>query len=332
MPKTLIIRFSSIGDIVLTSPVVRCVKNQLGGEVHFLTKRNFKDLVATNPYISKTYTIEDKVSEVLEALKKEQYDYIIDLHKNIRSKQVQLGLRAKYFTFDKLNLQKWLLVNWNINWMPDLHIVDRYMASVKTLGVSYDGQGLDYFIPQEDHVELDVFFKKNTSQNWQQGYIAFAIGAAHATKRLPEEKIIAICQKITKTIVLLGGPGDATAGEAIAKACGERVINTCGMLRLHQSASLVEQAQIVISHDTGLMHIAAAFKKPIISIWGNTVPDFGMYPFYPKGINPNTSIEVKDLSCRPCSKIGSTLCPKGHFRCMKDIEEEKILRAINDQE
>jgi ADP-heptose:LPS heptosyltransferase len=102
----------------------------------------------------------------------------------------------------------------------------------------------------------------------------------------------------------------------VANVAGTHVINLCGQLSLAQSASIVGQSARVFTHDTGLMHIAAALRKPIVSIWGSTVPAFGMYPFYPDGLDLNTTLEVKDLSCRPCSKIGYDKCPKGHFRCM----------------
>ncbi len=328
MPKVLVIRFSSIGDIVLTSPVLRCVQQQLDAELHFLTKKSFRGLLQANPYVSKIYSIENKVSEVLPQLKKENYDYVIDLHKNWRSGQVKRGLKARSFDFDKINLEKWLMVNFKINRLPNLHIVDRYMAGLKKLGIRYDGAGLDYFIPPSELINLASFFEKNQLPGWEKGYLAFAIGAAHATKRLPADKIIEICKKLGRSVVLLGGPGDAPVGKKVAEACGPLVLNTCGLLSLHQSASLVEQAAQVISHDTGMMHIAAAFKKPIISVWGNTIPEFGMFPFYPQEMDYNTCIEVAPLSCRPCSKIGSKQCPKGHFKCMQQIDVKAILGAI----
>lgn len=327
MPKILLIRFSSIGDIVLTSPVIRCVKAQLGAEVHFLTKKSFQKLLVAHPQVDKIYTIEQQVKEVLPQLQAEQYDYIIDLHKNLRSMQVRWGLKGKYFTFDKLNFQKWLLIKFHLNRLPKIHIVDRYMASVKKIGVSYDGQGLDYYIPPEEELTLKDFFSTAFYAACSTaGFLVFAIGAAHATKRLPFEKIVTVCLEASLPIVLVGGPGEQEVGLKIVSRVGETkaILNTCGQLSLHQSASLVRQANMVVSHDTGMMHIAAAFKKPIISVWGNTVPEFGMYPFYPEGMDKNKTVEVKGLPCRPCSKIGSEECPKGHFKCMKEIPTKEL--------
>lgn len=328
--KILIVRFSSIGDIVLTTPVIRGVKEQLNAEVHYLTKKSYQSIVAPNPHIAKVYTLEDDLSALLSNLKSEQYDYIIDLHRNLRTLRIKASLNKKNYTFPKLNMEKWLMVNLKWDRLPDKHIVHRYMEAVSSLGVVYDGKGLDYFIPEEDEVVMSNFLVANVLQEEKQtpAYVALAIGAAHATKRMTEEMLITLCQGITKPVVLLGGPGESEQGQRIAAAGGGHVFNSCGLFSLNQSASVVQQAATVITHDTGMMHIAAAFSKPIISVWGNTIPAFGMYPFYPDGLDLNTTIEVEGLKCRPCSKIGYDKCPKGHFKCMEDIAVEEILSLI----
>ena len=136
-----------------------------------------------------------------------------------------------------------------------------------------------------------------------------------STKRLPVKKIISICKKISQPIVLLGGKQDISREYRIANAVGDKVFNACGKYSLNESAAFVKHAAKIITHcDTGLMHIAAAFKKEIISVWGNTIPEFGMSPYLS---DPNSKIvQVKNLSCRPCSKLGFEKCPKGHFKCM----------------
>lgn len=332
--KVLIIRFSSIGDIVLTTPVVRCLKQQLQAEVHFLTKKSFRGILDANPYVDKVYAIQAKTNEIAADLKAEKYDWVIDLHHNLRSLQIKRLLHSKSQSFDKINFQKWLMVRFKWNVLPRVHIVHRYLDTVKKLGIQYDGQGLDYFIPEAQEVALrDVAAEQNFANDWynllQKGqYIALVIGAAHATKRLPVHKLIEVCQCINQPVLLLGGPDDRATGDQIAQAAGAHVFNTCGQYSLHQSASLVQQAQQVITHDTGLMHIAAALRKPIISVWGNTIPEFGMTPFYPDQEEKNKSIEIKNLPCRPCSKIGFNVCPKGHFKCMEQIEVEKIYDAL----
>lgn len=318
LKKVLIIRFSSIGDIVLTTPVIRCIKEQKPGvEIHYLTKKSFKSILENNPHITKIHTIDKDVKEVIAELQKENFDFVVDLHNNIRSMQTKKALGKPSSTFKKLNFKKWVLVNFKIDNMPKVHVVDRYMNTVAQLGIKNDNKGLDYFIPQKDEVNIS-----SLPTSHQQGYIGFVIGAKHFTKQLPLEKIISICKKINKPIILLGGKEDVARAEAIEKAVGTNIYNACGKYNLNQSASIVKQASKIISHDTGLMHIAAAFKKEIISVWGNTVPSFGFTPYLPD--SKSKIVEVKNLSCRPCSKIGYDKCPKGHFKCMMEIDEKEF--------
>lgn len=328
MQKILLLRFSSIGDIVLTSPVIRCLKIQLKTvEIHYLTKKPFASILEANPYVDKVYTFDkgdQPLKEVVKELKKEQYDIIVDLHKNFRSWYVSKKLGTPTLTFKKLNPQKWLLTQFKINRMPDVHIVDRYLDTVRSLKVKNDGKGLDYKIPSEDYINLSTIDTRLQAQS----FIVFVIGAAHATKRLPASKIKSICSLLKEElIVLIGGKGDLEAAQIIETA-GSHVVNTCGQFNLHQSASIVDQARLVVAHDTGFMHIAAALKRPIVSIWGNTVPQFGMYPYLPANGPSFSIIEQSNLACRPCSKIGYTQCPKGHFNCMNQLEENLIIEAI----
>jgi len=326
MPKFLVIRFSSIGDIVLTSPVVRCLKQQLkDAEVHFLTKKNFASVIEHSPFIDKKIYLDGDLAALLPELKKEKYDFIIDLHHNLRTLKIKRALGVKSFSFNKLNIEKWLLVNLKIDRLLRIHIVDRYMETVIHLGVANDGKGLDYFIAVEDGKAIEQL-----PAIFQKGFVAFVIGAKHNTKKLPVEKIISICGKINQPIVLMGGKEDFEEGERITAALnGRPLFNACGKFSLNESAALIKHADKVITHDTGLMHIAAAFKKEIISIWGNTVPEFGMYPYYGDFDTPHSTFEIQGLSCRPCSKIGFDKCPKGHFKCMMNQDEDGIAAKAN---
>lgn len=323
MPKFLIIRFSSIGDIVLTTPVIRCLKQQVpGAEVHFVTKKSFGAILFPNPYIDKLHLHEDDLPATIEKLKDEHFDYIIDLHHNLRSFRVKWGLGVKSFSFDKLNLSKWKLTALKVNHMPDIHIVDRYLATLNSFGVKNDGKGLDYFIEEKDRINLETL-----PESHRNGYAGLVIGAARATKQLPFSQLDELCKRFQQPIILLGGPEDSPTGEALALKHAQ-AFNACGKFKLGQSADLVRQAKVIITHDTGLMHIAAAFQKPIISIWGNTVPDFGMGPYYGKSNTPfSKQYEVAGLSCRPCSKIGYKKCPKGHFNCMMQQDIHGIAKS-----
>jgi len=323
--KFLIIRFSSIGDIVLTTPVIRCLKQQLpGAKVHYLTKKAFSSILEPNPYIDKLHLLDDDLQKTIGLLKAEKYDYIIDLHHNLRTLRVKMGLGVKSFSFDKLNSEKWLLTTLKINRLPAIHIVDRYLATLETFGVKNDGCGLDFFIPEKDRIN-----RESLPESHRKGYIGLVTGATYATKQLPVEKLDELCRLINLPVILLGGPTDKETGEKLALA-HSNTFNACGKYTLAQSADILRQAEMVITHDTGLMHIAAAFQKPVISIWGNTIPEFGMGPYF--GTAPGSVsrvFEVKNLSCRPCSKIGYKKCPKGHFNCMQLQDISAVAGIVN---
>ena len=331
MPKKiLVIRFSSIGDIVLTTPVLRCLKTQLPDvEIHYATKKQYFSILEANPYISKIHVFEDKkLPTLLQQLADEKFDLILDLHNNLRSFLIRSNLNIESRRFNKINFQKWLMVNFKMNKLPKKHIVDRYLDTTNELGIINDGKGLDHFIPEKDKIEMDSFPGK-----FQIGYYVFVIGAKHFTKKLPIVRVIEICSQISKPVVLIGGKEDAEVGEKIASTNPEKIINACGKYNINQSASIIAQSELVISNDTGMMHIAAALKKDIISIWGHTIPEFGMFPYYGNKLTledqrtKNRILEVKGLSCRPCSKIGFDACPKGHFKCMveNDLSSLKSL-------
>lgn len=326
MKKFLIIRFSSIGDIVLTSAVIRCVKQQVKDlELHYLTKESHSPILKHNPYIDKLFTINKSVMPLIPELKNENYDFIIDLHNSIRSTSTVLHLVRPFNTVKKLSIKKELYVHTKINLLPHIHNVDRFFNVVDSLGVKNDGKGLDYFLSDDEKIDMSELPERH-----RNGYVAFVIGGKHATKRMPDNKVISICTKIHHPVIIMGGPENRESGELIKNVVGDKVYNACGIYSLNQSASIVKQSKQVISNDTGLMHIAAAFKKPVISVWGNTVPAFGMYPYFPNDLKSLSQIvEVKDLHCRPCSKLGFEKCPKNHFKCMNLIDEKEVVNSIH---
>lgn len=312
--KILIVRFSSIGDIVLTTPIVRCLKEQLKGlELHYLTKQKFASVIEHNPHIDELITIKDSTSEVIKRLKKENYDYVIDLHHNIRTLQLKWALGKKSYSFNKLNWKKFVIVNFKINKLPKKHIVDRYFETTRAFNIENDNKGLDYFIAEKDRVDI----AQALPANFLTGYYALVVGGSYYTKQIPLNKLLEICEKSAIPLVLMGGKEDAVIAEKVQHVLKDKVFNACGKFNINQSASVIQQSQKVITSDTGLMHIAAAYKKQVISLWGNTIPEFGMGPYLP-GENSQV-LEVKHLSCRPCSKLGYKKCPKGHFKCMNDI-------------
>lgn len=320
--KILVIRFSSIGDIVLTTPVVRCLKNQVeNAEIHFVTKQKFASILSSNPNISKVHVFTDNLTNVIDELKKENFDYIVDLHHNFRSGRIKRKLKIQSYSFNKLNWQKFLLIRLKINRLPGKHIVDRYLETIKSIGVTNDGKGLDFFISEKDEFPL-----KDLPAPFQKGYVAFVIAGTYNTKKLPADKVIEICQNIDFPVILLGGKKEYEDGELVLSQSKGNVLNYAGKISLNQSASLVKNSTLVLTNDTGLMHIASAFHKKILSFWGNTVPDFGMVPYQP-GQNSRI-LQVSNLKCRPCSKLGYQKCPKKHFKCMREMNTVEAIGWI----
>jgi len=196
------------------------------------------------------------------------------------------------------------------------------MDTVKSWNIKNDNKGLDYFLSEDDlSTELPSFMDSD--------FVGLTVGGGHATKTLPLNRMIELINKTDLKVVLLGGDEDIEKAKQIEKACGDKVYNACGKYTINQSALIIKKASYIISHDTGMMHIASAFTKPVISIWGNTIPAFGMYPYMPQKPENSLIVEVKDLSCRPCSKLGYDKCPKKHFKCMNEIDLDIVTNRIN---
>jgi ADP-heptose:LPS heptosyltransferase len=320
--KILVVRFSSMGDIIYTTPVVRCLKTQLpNAEIHFLTKPAFKYIYDNNPYVDRLLLLKPTLAETIEEIKTEKYDYLIDLHNNLRTSLIKLRTGIKSSTYKKQRMRKWLSLKFNLKLVPPIHLVERYLKTVKFLGVKNDGRPIDYYVKAKHDL------KKLLPVSHQNNFVAFVIGATHFTKRMPNEKIISICSKINSPIVLLGGEDVKTNGNEIANSVGHNVYSACGVTSLDESVYLISKAKRVLGFDTGLTHIAEAFDKPIASIWGGTVPELlGVQPYMVKDAEV---IGIK-LPCRPCSKFGLEKCPLGHFKCMNNIPEEVVIDFAND--
>jgi ADP-heptose:LPS heptosyltransferase len=323
--KILVIRFSSIGDIVLCTPIPRALKQQYPkAEIHFLTKPGYQSLLENNPNIDQIHLLDKH--PILKALELKQlgFDMLIDLHVNTRTLLFKSILAVPSHSFSKINIEKWIAVNLKLPALPAIHIVDRNFKAIEHLGVYNDLKGLDFYL-QDTEIEAI----KSKLPGTHQQFIGWAIGAQHATKKLPIEQITYLIQQTSFPIVLLGGKEDTEIATQIANQFPNRVIHYCGKYNIRESAALVALSKFVISNDTGLMHIAAALKKPILSFWGNTIPALGMSPYYGNNEVNHVMMEVKDLPCRPCSKIGFDTCPKQHFNCMKQLNFGMILTNMN---
>lgn len=302
----------------MMSPVIRCLSLQSNYDVHFLTKKVFSGLVEHNPYVSNIHFLEE--GNLVETLKNESYEFCIDLHNNIRSHKLtkQLGIRTK--RINKLTLRKLLKIYTPIDTLPrKLHVSHRALNVVQFLGI------------KDDQIGMEVFFPKNYSYKIpvNEAFITLALGTAKATKNILEEQLRFILEKCSMPVILLGGNNEKDLGEILANEF-EHVYNLAGHCSLLESMFLVKNSKFFIGGDTGLLHIACALKIPTISIWGATIPQFGVYPYYGKYDVPHFIHEVQDLNCRPCSKHGSQKCPKGHYACMNNQSMNSIENSIRE--
>lgn len=309
-----------MGDVIYTTPVVRCLKEQLPcAEIHFITKPRFRYIYEGNPYVDKLLLLKGSLSETIADIKSENYDCLVDLHSNLRTSLIKLRTGIRSYTYNKQTVRKWLSLKLRKQWVPPVHLVDRYLKAVAPLGIVNDNKPIDYFI-KKDHRLSDLL-----PASHQQGYIGFIIGAAHFTKRMPNEKIVSVCSQLNKPIVLLGGDDVKENGNFVAQYLGDKVYNACGTTSLDESVFLVSRADAIIGFDTGLTHIAEAFNKPIASIWGSTVPELlGVQPYK----IDQSLVSGVQISCRPCSKYGLPKCPRGHFKCMYEINEQEIVAFV----
>ena len=312
--KILFIRFSSIGDVVLCSPLIRALKNRSPEtSIYFLTKENLLPLLEFNPHLSGILRLKDSLLKTCREVKQHDFDLIIDLHCNLRSRLITLFSGSPVLGYSKENPAKWLLVHTKINRMSGRHVVERYFDALKPLGIQPDGLGAEIFpcdCELPDAESLPGF-------HLNEKYVVFSIGGAHQTKKMPPEKWSELGRMLNIPILLAGGKEDIREGEQIQQLLadsGKASFNACGKFSLGGSAHLLKNAALVISHDTGLMHMAAAFRRPVVCIWGSTVPAFGFQPYGTRFLN----LEVNNLNCRPCARNGRDACPKGHFRCMRE--------------
>ncbi|HOB28092.1 MAG TPA: glycosyltransferase family 9 protein, partial [Bacteroidales bacterium] len=227
---------------------------------------------------------------------------------------LKANLPVEFASFPKKNIEKFIMIKTK-NRKPISNVALRYFKAAERFNISYDEQGLDFFFPM-------IF---NFDNYLPPQFIAFAIGGTYSTKKYPREYVVEFCKLSPLPVVILGGESEKNDGEYISEQVGDKVINFCGKLSITESAYVLNNSQLVISNDTGMMHLAAAFHKPMISIWGNTVPEFGMYPLYPINCDTiNVYFQNNKISCRPCSKLGYSKCPKKHFDCMMRLKPDEL--------
>jgi heptosyltransferase-2 len=332
--KILIIRLSSIGDILLSTPFIRQVRQKFpGSQIDYVIKDVYKDLIKHNPHINQIYTVrtDDTNSDLIElkqTLEKQSYNIVFDLHNNLRSNFLKRGINAeKIRSIRKGKIKQSLLVWFKINkYDEEISIPERYLAVAKDFDVEDDGKGLEIFL---DDTAIESAEEKTISNDidLNKSFVCLAPGAGFFTKRWPDKKfkqlINNICEKEKLPIVVFGGTEDQKIGAELGQS--NKSVDFCGKLSLLETAYIISKGNALVSNDSGLMHMATAVHTPVLAIFGSTVRELGFFPYR----SESRVIENIDLSCRPCSHIGRHKCPKGHFKCMEDIPAERVYEELS---
>jgi len=332
--KILIIRLSSIGDVLLATPAIRLLKNKFpDSQIDVVIKHEFADLLKFHPHISHLYRYNKDETHSLSKLKQEirnkQYDLIVDLHKNFRSYYLTIGSRAKeVIRYKKGVIQRFLLVKFKLSlYKKILPIYQRYLKALKRYEIGYDGNGLDIFISEE--AERRVVEKHRNFLNNSPGLtMGIAPGAKHATKRWTAEGFSSVIDFLISNknarVILFGNKADQEIVQSFSIEQTKFVLNATGELSLLETAALMNHCDLVLTNDSGLMHLASALKKKVAAIFGGTTEDLGFFPY----LTEHSVVQNNNLKCRPCSHIGRKKCPQKHFKCMKEITAEQVLDAI----
>ncbi len=333
--KILLMRFSAIGDVVLTTPAIRMLRNRYPhAQIDMVVKPEIKSLLETNPHLNHLFTLPSPFSwrEVLalaKRLRSNHYDWIVDWQKHTKSYVLSWLVGRKIGRYPKYSVQRFFLVYFKKNYYRKVVPVSlRYLSALKPLKVEDDGQGAEIFVPKgiEDNLMKKWNLKPET-------YWVLAPGGGRATKRWPLSYFKTLAEQMQKTLgldlVVVGGKTDSFLCEEIFRGNSGNIQNLCGKTSLLETTAVLKNSSGLVTNDTGVMHMASAFSKPVVALFGPTVKEFGFFPFR----TPNIVLE-KPLECRPCSFHGTDKCPLEHFRCMREIYPEEVLKAVtrlNDQ-
>ncbi|MBI4429778.1 MAG: lipopolysaccharide heptosyltransferase II [Ignavibacteriales bacterium] len=336
--KTLVIRFSSVGDIVLSTPLLRVLRKRFPqGQIDYVTKKEYAELVRSNHNLNLTYELDasggfQELRRLKRRIMEEKYDLVVDIHNSIRSRYLRSFLGTQTAVVDKRELERHLLVKFKRNLYKEVvSVADRYIECVEEFGVEKDGEGLELYIPDEVLFGVSGKIAKLALSRFEK-VIGLCPASRHFTKRWPEDRFaelgIRFARNIGAKILIFGARDDAALCSGITMqindhAGEERATDFSGQFSLLETAAAMQFCDVVVTNDTGLMHMAAAMHKKVVAIFGSTVREFG---FFPAGTE-NAVLEKKGLYCRPCSHIGRPSCPEVHFRCMKDISVDEVFMA-----
>jgi heptosyltransferase-2 len=328
-PDVLVVRFSAIGDILLTTPLLRAIRTRHpGARIAVLTKEPYVPLLSHNPHVNEVLSVapDEGILAIAERIRGVRYSHLLDLHGNLRSHALRRLAPGPWRSYDKRTLQRTLLITTKRDGYGDVvPVAERYFEAAKELEVDPDGGPPDFFISEEADCRAAERLAA-LGLGRERPIVALAPGAAHATKRWPVEHWVELIARITPTgadIAVLGGPDDAEAAGEIARAAGGSVGSLAGALGLQETGAVIRRAELLISGDTGVMHMATGVGTPVVALFGPTVRQFGFFPYR----SPAEVVEL-DLPCRPCSAHGTRRCPLGHHHCMRQMAPDLVYAAL----
>ena len=331
--KILVVRLSSIGDIILTTPLLRSLRNAYPeAHITYLTKKPFEELLSGSPHIDELITFESGeglkgLKKIKHHLRRQRYDLYLDIHKNWRSRYLRIGLGARKITsYRKLIFRRTMLVWFKINLYTSIKpVYERYFDAVKDLGIHYDGRGTEIQVPAEKSEKVRTMLS-DAGYTFDTPLVILCPSATYFNKRWKPEGFVETAQQLIREksayVVVHGGKEDIELCGHIASSIGRNAVSMAGQLSLSGSAALLKYGTLVIANDSGLLHLAQSQKRPVIGIYGATTRELGYFP-----IEQDSTVIETDLSCRPCTHNGLDKCPKEHFRCMNDIPAFKVIEA-----
>lgn len=339
--KTLVLRLSSIGDIILTSPLLRTLRTAVGSDarIDFVVRKEYAELVQSCHHLSLVHEYDvatgyKGLQSLARQLREEKYDLVVDLHDSIRTKLIRASVNAgDVVVMDKRKLERWLLVNLKRNAYADnLTVAERYIETVEKYGVVNDNKGLEIFIPDTTLFEVSGKIAALRLNQFEK-VIGICPGSKHFTKRWQREKFAEVAvrtaQEYHAKVLLFGGQDEQddcgfVREEVTRRVSANAVTSFAGEFSLLETAAALEFCDVVVTNDSGLMHLAAAKQKKIVAVFGSTVKEFGFAPYGTEAI----VIENNSLDCRPCTHIGKKECPKGHLKCLTEIPADEVFAAV----
>ena len=328
-PDVLVVRLSAIGDILLTTPLLRAIRTRHpGARISMLTRQAYVPLLSHNPYVSEVLAVmpDDGLLAIADRIRAVRYSHLLDLHGSLRSRILRRLARGAWTSYDKRSRERALLIvaKWD-RYRDDVPVAERYFEAAKDLDVTADGGPPDFFLSEE--ADCRAAERLNAlGLGRERPMVAVAPGAAHATKRWPVEHWIELIGRITASgadVVIVGGPDDAEAARTIASTAGGNVAGLAGQLGLQETGAVIRRAEVLVSGDTGVMHMATGVGTPVVALFGPTVRQFGFFPYS----SPSCVIELS-LPCRPCSAHGTRRCPLGHHHCLRQMVPDLVYPAL----